>query len=691
MAIGGGDDAFIPDPKTGMARDSRWSRSGAPVFGDDGGDRGPNGERIFGTDAVAEEAARYGYMAGGAQYRQGTTIDPTRVDISGATERGARAEQWGSLGELGAAARGSSRDMQYLDQAAGGMTEDTWRLGRASAGDTDDMGMLRAAGMGETADAQRLGMAADGQTEDMRLLGGAARGDAPSRAEILGKQMSDRALRSQVSAAGSVRGGPGATAAAYRYASQNAASQRADMNAGIQAERASEMAAARHDYAGALGTARRDYSGVLGQGRSAYAGAIGDARRDYAGTMSGARGTYAGSMNTARAGYMGGTSDVRTQDIGIRGQDIDLAKTQASLDDVQRARNQQGEQFYEGMRADTKWKGFESEMATNRADLGDSFTLRGIQNSEKAADWGKTKDIMSMGFGGVSGGAAYASDVRAKTGVQPVTAGSLAPLYAGGIFRSMPEQKERQKEARSESIIRDFPEGDDDSPPKTRDGWLDDYMAEERGPSVEKGVAGAPKGYAARRKGQPGYMFGESKPHGEKMAPGTSDWLRYGTPTKEERATTSDARAKVQYRAKGGPVTSGQPYIVGERGPELLVPETDGVVIPNEVVDAGEIDEPEDYRQPTDFHRDTPEEQGRVRANYFADLARQADEMKAGMKRSLARGASVVKDEGEVDDEPSKGPAPWLVAEMEGKRDVTMSDADAKVDAFMQGLSLIHI
>lgn len=34
-------------------------------------------------------------------------------------------------------------------------------------------------------------------------------------------------------------------------------------------------------------------------------------------------------------------------------------------------------------------------------------------------------------------------------------------------------------------------------------------------------------------------------------------------------------------RANGGPVTAGMPYIVGERGPELMVPRTSGTVVPN--------------------------------------------------------------------------------------------------------------
>lgn len=37
----------------------------------------------------------------------------------------------------------------------------------------------------------------------------------------------------------------------------------------------------------------------------------------------------------------------------------------------------------------------------------------------------------------------------------------------------------------------------------------------------------------------------------------------------------------VNYRAMGGPVTSGQSYIVGEQGPELFVPSNSGTIVPN--------------------------------------------------------------------------------------------------------------
>lgn len=39
--------------------------------------------------------------------------------------------------------------------------------------------------------------------------------------------------------------------------------------------------------------------------------------------------------------------------------------------------------------------------------------------------------------------------------------------------------------------------------------------------------------------------------------------------------------AMVAARAKGGPVKAGKPYLVGEEGPEIMVPEEDGEIVPN--------------------------------------------------------------------------------------------------------------
>jgi tetrahydromethanopterin S-methyltransferase subunit B len=48
----------------------------------------------------------------------------------------------------------------------------------------------------------------------------------------------------------------------------------------------------------------------------------------------------------------------------------------------------------------------------------------------------------------------------------------------------------------------------------------------------------------------------------------------------DSKAVSSVGKA-LGFRAAGGPVTSGSPYIVGERGPELFVPNRSGTIIPN--------------------------------------------------------------------------------------------------------------
>lgn len=49
----------------------------------------------------------------------------------------------------------------------------------------------------------------------------------------------------------------------------------------------------------------------------------------------------------------------------------------------------------------------------------------------------------------------------------------------------------------------------------------------------------------------------------------------------------SGLRNEMEGRAMGGPVTAGTPYIVGERGPEIVVPGRSGTVIPNNRIGVG--------------------------------------------------------------------------------------------------------
>jgi hypothetical protein len=43
-----------------------------------------------------------------------------------------------------------------------------------------------------------------------------------------------------------------------------------------------------------------------------------------------------------------------------------------------------------------------------------------------------------------------------------------------------------------------------------------------------------------------------------------------------------DSTLEAKPMAKGGPITQGKPYVVGEEGPEIIIPRSDGNVISND-------------------------------------------------------------------------------------------------------------
>ena len=48
-------------------------------------------------------------------------------------------------------------------------------------------------------------------------------------------------------------------------------------------------------------------------------------------------------------------------------------------------------------------------------------------------------------------------------------------------------------------------------------------------------------------------------------------------------------RGSIPKRAMGGPVSAGRPYMVGERGPELIIPGSSGHVVSNNKLGRGDI------------------------------------------------------------------------------------------------------
>jgi hypothetical protein len=112
--------------------------------------------------------------------------------------------------------------------------------------------------------------------------------------------------------------------------------------------------------------------------------------------------------------------------------------------------------------------------------------------------------------------------------------------------------------------------------------------------------------------------------------------------------------------------------LVGEHGPEVIVPTQDITVVPNPGdqpsvfygpdgrpyanTAAGPAPLTPPQREMKAFRRDTPAQQHVVTQAYNAGLARAADAQMATYQKQLAQGPAVVRDEGEID----QAPPGWL-------------------------------
>jgi hypothetical protein len=86
-------------------------------------------------------------------------------------------------------------------------------------------------------------------------------------------------------------------------------------------------------------------------------------------------------------------------------------------------------------------------------------------------------------------------------------------------------------------------------------------------------------------------------------------------------------------RAMGGPVTSGQPYMVGERGPEIIVPSRNGSVVPNNQLGGGGVTVNQTINITTGV-------QQTVRAEIRSLMPQIADSAKAAVLDARRRGGS---------------------------------------------------
>lgn len=87
------------------------------------------------------------------------------------------------------------------------------------------------------------------------------------------------------------------------------------------------------------------------------------------------------------------------------------------------------------------------------------------------------------------------------------------------------------------------------------------------------------------------------------------------------------------FKATGGPVTSGQPYMVGERGPEIIVPSRNGNVIPNNQLGGGGVTVVQNINITTGV-------QQTVRAEIKSLMPQIADSAKAAVLDAKRRGGS---------------------------------------------------
>jgi hypothetical protein len=96
------------------------------------------------------------------------------------------------------------------------------------------------------------------------------------------------------------------------------------------------------------------------------------------------------------------------------------------------------------------------------------------------------------------------------------------------------------------------------------------------------------------------------------------------------------AMPSIGLRAEGGPVTGNSPYIVGERGPELVIPKQSGLVIPNDVTRSlmsggGEV---------TQIHQVFNIASGVTRSELIPVLKSYGNSIKADIQDAMSRGGA---------------------------------------------------
>lgn len=389
------------------------------------------------------------------------------------------------------------------------------------------------------------------QSQALDLQRQAALGNAPSQAEILGRQMADQGIASQMSMAASARGGALAQASAMRQAQNGQATFAQQAQNQIMAQRADEMAQARNAYMqGASGMRQQDYAGA--------------------------------AMGLQRTGM----------------------ETQNEL--AQRQMNQSAKQFYEGQANNI----YSNQL---QADMGVS------QLQQQQAQYDQTRSDQQfnqwVGTGaGVAASLLMMSDERAKTNIRPTLANTEAPkdgtstgkkqalaqlvTQLGQGFGSMMSD-ERAKTARGIAAVYGENMGRGDSRKGAEESMagalrsMEPYSYEYKpsiaelegqeqgernvGPMAQR-MAHDPIARTALVRRPDGYLAIDKSKALKLTMGGLASLQREVDELKGEKAGEADRSGPPKY-ARGGAFDGQHPILVGEEGPELIVPQKPGYVM----------------------------------------------------------------------------------------------------------------
>ncbi len=424
------------------------------------------------------------------------------------------------------------------------------------------------------------------QQDALALQQQAAQGNAPSQAELLGRGLINQGMESQLAGAASAKGGPLAQMAAQRQAQQGAAAYQQQGANSLAAMRAGEMNDARNAFGQQAGAMRgQDYQGA--EQAASMAGQQAQMAQAQGGLeMQQRQMNQQGQEYYDQLGY-----NVQNDQANRNLQEYKLGQDQwakqADLDQQSKKDSQglvgsimgglaDGAGSVIGALSDERTKvplsiGGDSSGAV---DIGGSGGISGSQIL--AASTGHTGNAMApVGGGGLVGGTAPAStmgptgdtnsaaagqglhsfgrrlmslsDERTKTKADDIIGGYKASLAQGPAVRSEREPEYQFKDLRGDpkaEQMLDDRYNEERQRAGARPEWLDSYMAGQQAPQAlaygsptEKGVAGAPKGYAAARAGKPGAMWGDTAKEDEDrgVAPGTTDFERSEPKSEKEK------------------------------------------------------------------------------------------------------------------------------------------------------------